>query len=451
MVFTMYREVLYEDSELIVIWQPGESDYLLITFGDLISLAAGNKFYADTAVTKLGLNCIGFMAKTPNWFPSASMAAAIGQIAILRQFSCRVAYGGSMGGYAAIKYSALLGASEVLAFCPQWSIDPNECAGQSSGYEHYFKPSMAGMGIRMEDMAGRICILHDPSYAVDDFHHNQIAAVCKNLASVNVYTAQHHVTSILAGTANLAELITTFIRDDIPHLKHIVSKIRRNSRIRKHILLQKAINRHPLLVHRVLGNAELATKLGVTENNALNSQLFQYFIAQGKPEKANEVLTRLGPSICRHRINLLQEALDDCARTAMIKTQGILVTHHQTVLVYSVFYGILCHKNLNALESEKMDLQPIFLVKLSGYEVAAIWSKNRFLACAIDPHGQVHLKGMESGKGDDFIVKEDNSNNGFTLLLKSRYVSAAHNGDILYNKPKALAWEIFYRYDVNLI
>lgn len=52
---------------------------------------------------------VGIMPKQKSWFPASSMAALLEHLdPILKQFKNIVGYGGSMGGYAAIKYAKAL-------------------------------------------------------------------------------------------------------------------------------------------------------------------------------------------------------------------------------------------------------------------------------------------------------------------------------------------------------
>src|SRR5271168_4492658 len=100
------------------------SSFVLITFGDLIMLASGLNFFAEAPTTKSEISCVGIMAKKGNWYPVESLKAAATALAsIIQGYDRRITYGGSMGGYAAIKFSRLLGATEVISLCPQWSID----------------------------------------------------------------------------------------------------------------------------------------------------------------------------------------------------------------------------------------------------------------------------------------------------------------------------------------
>ncbi|MFW1860189.1 hypothetical protein ACG9HZ_16925, partial [Acinetobacter defluvii] len=70
---------------------------------------------------------VGIMPNQQSWFPASSMLALLEQLQpILKQFKKIVGYGGSMGGYAAIKYSKSLQMTRVVAMVPQYSLDPNE-------------------------------------------------------------------------------------------------------------------------------------------------------------------------------------------------------------------------------------------------------------------------------------------------------------------------------------
>ncbi len=171
-------QMVFEDAHLRVMFQPGGSDMLLLTFGDAAVLADGTRFFADTVASKFGINCLGFMARAPNWYPASSMRAAARAVAYtLAAFGIRIFYGSSMGAYAAVKYSALLGATHVLTLCPQWSIDPAECGGNESGYRDFFRPEMAGMGVTGADMAGEITVFYDPGQRDDAYHYRMLEAL----------------------------------------------------------------------------------------------------------------------------------------------------------------------------------------------------------------------------------------------------------------------------------
>ena len=105
----MDKQIVFEDEHIRVIFLTGSSDTLVISFGDLISRAKGMSINAEKSLFKYQYNVIGIMPKQKSWFPKSIMLEMQRQIQpILEQFEQIVGYGGSMGGYAAIKYSNLL-------------------------------------------------------------------------------------------------------------------------------------------------------------------------------------------------------------------------------------------------------------------------------------------------------------------------------------------------------
>ena len=97
----------------------------MISFGDLISRAKGMSINAEKSLLKYQYNVIGIMPKQNLGFQSSMLEMQRQIQPILEQFEQIVGYGGSMGGYAAIKYSNLLNMHKIVAFVPQYSIDPD--------------------------------------------------------------------------------------------------------------------------------------------------------------------------------------------------------------------------------------------------------------------------------------------------------------------------------------
>ena len=58
--------VIYEDEEIKVVFWDGNAEKIIITFGDIGSLANETRYFSDTPLKKLGLSTIGFMAKRAN-------------------------------------------------------------------------------------------------------------------------------------------------------------------------------------------------------------------------------------------------------------------------------------------------------------------------------------------------------------------------------------------------
>lgn len=236
--------IIFEDDAIRVIWRPGPADHVMVTFAGLLKLANGRRFFADTPLRKLGIGAVGVVAKRGHWYPRAHMQAALPAImARIAGHREVLAYGTSMGGHAALKHARLLGATHVIACGPQWSVDPAECEVAPSWRRH-FTPDMAGMGIRADDIAGRVFVLRDPWHADDERNARRIAALDPGISLIPVYGAGHGVVEVLAGTASLAGMIGACLAGDARAMAQRCRAAGRHnpSRIRK--ILRRAMIRH---------------------------------------------------------------------------------------------------------------------------------------------------------------------------------------------------------------
>ncbi|MBS7541669.1 hypothetical protein [Ancylobacter oerskovii] len=254
--------LLFEDRHLLAYYQPGTLDFLLITFSDLIFPVEKRTFFAQGPAAKMSMPCLGLVAKKPNWFPPESVRKALEamrpQLDAYRQ---RVLYGGSMGGYAAVKYSALFEASHVVSLCPQWSIDPAECGGVDPGWGGHFTRAMAGMGIVPADVAGRVYLFLDTYDRRDRFHAGKIQAAYPSSVIFSVPWVGHNVTGTLSGTSNLFRIVRACMEGNHADLYSIVRSARIARPKRRNKIVELASSRHPALVSRLVGSEEAEMRL----------------------------------------------------------------------------------------------------------------------------------------------------------------------------------------------
>lgn len=118
--------VLYRDEELLVRHQSGHgTSACVVTFDsytdvfDLDRPAFGEHFFAGERI-----DAIHVLSRSNRWYQHSGMEAACASVrAAVRDYDRVVAYGSSMGGYAALRLAGLVGARTVLALSPQWTID----------------------------------------------------------------------------------------------------------------------------------------------------------------------------------------------------------------------------------------------------------------------------------------------------------------------------------------
>ncbi|MCR4529414.1 hypothetical protein [Acinetobacter venetianus] len=254
----MDKQILFEDEHIRVIFLKGSSDTLVISFGDLISRAKGMSINAEKSLIKYQYNVIGIMPKLKSWFPKSSMLQMQQYVQpILQQFKGIVGYGGSMGGYAAIKYSKLLNMQKIVAFVPQYSIDPDVV--QDRRYAEFFDPSIhQDMQIQADEVDSNreYLIVYDPYFAEDKEHFLKIKPLLPKMHVIHLPFTGHEALAVLASS----QLLNDFVEKpfDITYFYKRVREVKKQSKFYYRHVLDALLPRHPQALLKILENQDLA-------------------------------------------------------------------------------------------------------------------------------------------------------------------------------------------------
>lgn len=432
-------QMVFEDSHIRVMFKPGGSDMLLVTFGNADNLASGTRFYADTVAEKFGLNCLGFMAHDANWFPADSMRrAALTLGYTLRSFDIRVAHASSLGAYAALKYSALLGITHAVAFCPQWSIDPAECGSQDSGFRNLYRPEMAGMGIRPSDLAGDITVFTDPGASGDAYHTRMIVGLAGRNPACRVRVCQvhhvgHHVAPALRGSALAMGLLAACrLGRPIGELYALINPARRASVQRRRTLLTESIGRHPALSVRALGQLARAGQLAILDGSNCLSRLYRALCQSGGFASAADLIATVLPHVSSTRAALLRGAPDRAAG-------NLLTSVHGSTLCYSALDGCLVHGAWPGAPPLP-GMHPVFVDDRG--RLAIRMADTRFVCRSLDH--QV-TDPVPDSPGDTDLCFEAHPADGGALafVAAERYLTALPDGSVYRIEAVASTWERF--------
>ncbi|EOQ61125.1 hypothetical protein F935_03471 [Acinetobacter calcoaceticus ANC 3811] len=248
----MDKQIIFEDEHIRAIFLPGDSNTLVLSFGDLITRASGLSINAEKSLIKYQYNVIGIMPKQKSWFPQASMIELAKTISpVLQGFKNIVGYGGSMGGYAAIKYSNLLNMNRVIAFVPQYSIDPDQV--EDRRYAEFFDAvSNKEMQIQPQDVdaAREYVIVYDPYFATDREHYLKIKALLPSLHTIHLPFTGHEALSVLASSS----LLHDFIEHDFDEIYFYqqVRKVKKQSKFYFRNVLAHVISHHDDMLLKIL-------------------------------------------------------------------------------------------------------------------------------------------------------------------------------------------------------
>lgn len=248
----MDKQIIFEDEHIRAIFLPGDSNTLVLSFGDLITRASGLSINAEKSLIKYQYNVIGVMPKQKSWFPQASMIELAKAISpILEGFKNIVGYGGSMGGYAAIKYSNLLNMNRVIAFVPQYSIDPEHV--EDRRYAEFFD-AIANKDMQIQpqdvDAAREYIIVYDPYFSIDREHYLKIKELLPSLHTIHLPFTGHEALSVLASSS----LLHDFIEHDFDgiYFYQQVRKVKKQSKFYFRNVVAHVLTHHDDMLLKIL-------------------------------------------------------------------------------------------------------------------------------------------------------------------------------------------------------
>ena len=248
----MDKQIIFEDEHIRAIFLQGDSNTLVLSFGDLITRASGLSINAEKSLVKYQYNVIGIMPKQKSWFPQASMAALAQVIQpILQQFKHIVGYGGSMGGYAAIKYSNLLNMQRIVAFVPQYSIDPEVV--EDRRYAEFFDTvANRDMHVQAQDVDAKreYIVVYDPYFATDREHYLKIKNLLPQLHTIHLPFTGHEALSVLASST----LLHDFIQHDFDetYFYQKVREVKKQSKFYFRSVIAHTLNQHDATLLKIL-------------------------------------------------------------------------------------------------------------------------------------------------------------------------------------------------------
>lgn len=253
----MDKQIVFEDEHIRAVFMPGSSSELIFSFGDLITRAKGLNINAEKSLAKFEFNVLGIMPKHKSWFPQGSMWNMLQAIAeLIAPFQQRIAYGGSMGGYAAIKYSNALDVQRVVAMVPQYSIDPQDV--EDRRYNMFYQPELnQGMRIEVENVsaAREYIIIYDPYCAEDRAHYLKLQAVIPQHHVLHLPFTGHDAIAVLASSELLYDFL---VRDyDASYFYQKMRKVKKNSKFYYRKVIENILPRHRQALGRILKNNDL--------------------------------------------------------------------------------------------------------------------------------------------------------------------------------------------------
>ena len=208
-------------------------DLLMVSFGYAKAEKERNNIYFGVRFFKKhSIDYIAIDAKVNNWWQTREIFELIEKISrldLLAGYRNIVCYGSSMGGYGALLFSKLFRANSVIAFSPQYSIDPLKVP-----FENRF-PEANKLNYFFDDIS-TFCssdaskyVFCDP-YDIDGAHANIISCL-SNVSVVKIPFSGHTVTHFLSEIGELESVVFELVenRFSVLSFRKMVRSNRRKS------------------------------------------------------------------------------------------------------------------------------------------------------------------------------------------------------------------------------
>ncbi|MNG49801.1 hypothetical protein D3C78_162430 [compost metagenome] len=295
----MEKHIIFEDEQIRAIFLRGSSDELIFSFGDLITRAKGLSINAEKSLLKHDFNVIGIMPKQKSWFPENSMRQMFAEIEdLIAPFKTRIGYGGSMGGYAAIKYSNLLDLKRVVALVPQYSINPEDV--EDPRYNMFFHAELnANMQIQPQDVSAEreYIVVYDPYCPEDRAQYVKLEQVLPHIHTLNLPFTGHDAIAVLASS----ELLHDFLLHDFDatYFYKKIRQVKKNSKFYYRKVIENLLPRHKNALGSILINNDLQL-----DNQFFDAKLKQQLLREllSNKQVSQQDLLKLGI-----QVNLPQE------------------------------------------------------------------------------------------------------------------------------------------------
>jgi hypothetical protein len=194
------RAVLYVGRDLRLVFVPAaRTDVLVATFSPLgHSRAADAPGFAEGFLLRHDYPALHFISSWDHWWQTAEMEAALSAAAtVIAQFPQVITYGTSMGAYGALAFSMALRATKVLAFSPQFTVDP-----EKPPYERRWKHHASKITFINDDIVAGIAPAADVHVFYDRFSqdtaHVRLLQQQENVVAHSLPFAGHGTPGALA-------------------------------------------------------------------------------------------------------------------------------------------------------------------------------------------------------------------------------------------------------------
>ncbi|WP_150297728.1 hypothetical protein [Salipiger aestuarii] len=226
-------ETVFQTSEYIVKFEGTGSRDCFVTFQSATKTPGLHRpGFGQVFFRKRNIDAFHVIPAESDWYQHRQLSGICTAIRRnLENYRRVITYGSSMGGYAAINFAHLVGATDVIALSPQFTIDPARAPDETRYFaafermpEGFVHDQPAG-----RDWSGiRVNLIYDPFDRLDAYQAG-LAQEIAGARHLRLRHATHPVTAVL-GTDALKRFLTGYADDGATTATTLVQDFRRDRR-----------------------------------------------------------------------------------------------------------------------------------------------------------------------------------------------------------------------------
>jgi hypothetical protein len=229
------QTIVYDGKDVRVLVSDHGSDVVVVCFAPRPQRPGDNlRGFGRDFFDGQGITGVYVVARWANWWQTPEIDAAIeavNRLGIMQKAEHSLGYGGSMGGYAVLKYSAAFGCRYALAVSPQVSMDPVHIP-----FETRWSGDRAKFSLRDPDARSgispdcRYTVIFDP-FDTQDAQHVALLPRRPELGIVHLPNCSHSPLMLLKEVGHLTEAVlqAALGRLDLRQLRAVVRNRRRRA------------------------------------------------------------------------------------------------------------------------------------------------------------------------------------------------------------------------------
>lgn len=199
-------DTLYRSADLRVTFTdvPASSgDVCIVSFDPLTDRESLDRNgFAERFLFSAGYPALHIVPRRNRWYEETDLSRALEAARdAASRYRLVLSFGSSMGGYAAIRYGALAGATKALAFSPQYAVGPEEAPFETRWKRYTRDLSFVGLREEQVPKIERSYVFYDPR-TIDRLHAEKISQRYPT-THVRMPYAGHPVIGILLETGCL--------------------------------------------------------------------------------------------------------------------------------------------------------------------------------------------------------------------------------------------------------